>query len=154
MKTPTFITTYNLPIYSIFRLVSILLLCVFFASVSHAAGPYLVTDKNQVTGLNGDETDNTFDPNVSGATEATLGKDGENAYSFSVDLKDAISLTDSQGLVVMFGRWNNEGSPKATRVEGLNEDGKWDILGYSYMQFRVGNGTVEYSIRIYASDVN
>ena len=148
MKTPTFITKYSLPIYSIFRLVSILLLCIVCTSHSYAEVTYLITDDTKVTGLAGASA-NTFDPDaIDDQTEATLPKE----ESFIVELENPIAITADEGLVVMFRRWNNEGSPKATRVEGLNEDENWDILGYSYMQFRGGNGTVEYSKPIYAND--
>ncbi|MDE6741573.1 MAG: right-handed parallel beta-helix repeat-containing protein, partial [Muribaculaceae bacterium] len=134
------------------RLAVILLLYTLFSSVSFAAGPYLITDKNQVSGLNGDETDNTFKPEEPGQSEATLSKDADNAYSFAVKLNEPISLTDTEGLVVLFGRWQNEGSPKATKVEGSLNGSEWETIGYSYMQFRGGQGTIEYSKPIYADN--
>lgn len=134
------------------RIAVIIFLCTLFSSVCFAAGPYLITDKNQVSGLNGDETDNTFNPEDTGQSEATLSKGLANAYSFTVKLNEPISLTDAEGLVVLFGRWQNEGSPKATKVEGKLNGSEWETIGYSYMQFRGGQGTIEYSKPIYADN--
>ncbi|MDE5997261.1 MAG: right-handed parallel beta-helix repeat-containing protein [Muribaculaceae bacterium] len=138
--------------YGLRLLAIIFLLCTLFSSISFAAGPYLITDKNQVSRLNGDETDNTFRPDEQGQSEATLSKDADNAYSFTVKLNKSILLTDTEGLVVLFGRWQNEGSPKATKVEGRLNGSEWETIGYSYMQFRGGQGTIEYSKPIYADN--
>ncbi len=131
---------------------AILLLFSILGTVNaEAAGPYLVTDNSQVTGETLSVSENTFNLEVTGQSETTIAKD----EWFYVDIKNTpISIDKETGLIVLFGRWNNEGSPKATQVEGsVSEDGEdWVTLGYSYMQFRGGNGTIEYSKPIYGNE--
>lgn len=128
----------------------LMLFSIIGAVEATAAGPYLVTDNSQVTGETLSLHDDTFNLDATGQSEATIAKD----KYFYVDIEDTpISIDNETGLIVLFGRWSNEGSPKATKVEGSEDGTTWDILGYSYMQFRGGNGTIEYSKPIYGNDI-
>ncbi len=111
----------------------LMLFSIIGAVEATAAGPYLVTDNSQVTGDTLSLHDDTFNLDATGQSEATIAKD----KYFYVDIEDTpISIDNETGLIVLFGRWSNEGSPKATKVEGSEDGTTWDILGYSYMQFR------------------